>query len=113
MEDTYRAEMEAKSMETLKLLTIAPKCITLELEKTMTNPEQNDLNEDDNPCSNCSVCDGEVIGRKFNRDELKNLLFIVFTASVEKGGIEGKRAAKAIAKAMRKRSHNCKNMFNF
>ena len=36
----------------------------------------------------------------------------MFTVSVEKGGIQGKQTAIAIAKAIRKRSVDCKNTFN-
>ena len=90
--------METKLIETLKPLTIPPKCITLQLEGIMTNPKLLDSNKDPHPRQNCSICEGDVIGKKYKREELKKSLFTVFTASVKRGGIKGKQTAKAITR---------------
>ena len=39
------------------------------------------------------------------------MIFNVFSTSVERGGIEGKRTAKAVVNAIRKREDNCKKTF--
>lgn len=72
--------METELMETLKLLTISAKCITLELEQTLTNPAELSTNETTDPCNYCRVCNEELIGKKFKIDELKKMLFSVFSA---------------------------------
>ena len=72
-------------METLKLLTIAPKCITQELEEAMANPNS-DIDTKSQPCGNCFVCKGSCHGKPFCREGIKKLLFSVLGV---KGGIEG------------------------
>ena len=57
LDDSYREEMRMKLMETLKLLTIAPKCIAQELEEAMANPNS-DIDTESQPCGNCFVCKG-------------------------------------------------------
>ena len=102
LDDMYRKQMEAKLIETLKLLTIISKCITLQLEETMANPRLVATNKNSHPCKNCSVCNEEIIRKKVNRKELKKLLFSVFSESVERGGIKGKQIAKAMVNAIQK-----------
>ena len=112
IDNTYREEMETELIETLKLLTISAKCITLELEQMLGNPAEVSTNETTDPCNYCSVCNKELIGKKFKIEELKKMLFGVFSASVEKGGIEGKKTPQAIAIAIRKREEECKKTVN-
>ena len=71
IDNTYREEMETELIETLKLLTISAKCITLELEQTLANPAKASTNKTTNPCNHCSICNKELIGKKFNIDDLK------------------------------------------
>lgn len=89
VEEAYCREMDTDLTKMLKLLTITHKCITLQLEETMTNPKSFDSNKKPHPSQNCSVCEGNVIGKEFKKEEVKNLLFTVFTASLQRGGIKG------------------------
>ena len=78
----------------------------------MANPAEVLTNKTADPCNHCSICNEELIGKKFKIDELKKMLFSVFSASVEKGGIEGQKTLKAIANATRIQEKECKKMFN-
>ena len=95
----------------LKALIIVPKCIMLELEETMTNPELPGTKDNFHPCQNCSVCREKIIGKKYNKNELKKFLFRIFSESIERGEIEGKQTAKVIVNAIQKQEDNCKNTF--
>ena len=94
---------------TLKLLTIAPQCIALELKEAMANPDVPCTDEHPQNCGNCFVCDKKIHGKEFRRDELKNLLFSVFCG---RGVIEGERNATAVVKAIQKRKKEIKDTFN-
>ena len=78
LDNTYRKEMECELLHTLKLLTIAPQCIALELEEAMANPDVPCTDEHPNACGNCFVCQKKIHGKEFKREEFKNLLFSVF-----------------------------------
>ena len=85
LDNLYREEMRIELMETLKLLTIAPKCIAQELEEAMANLNS-DINTESQPCGNCFICKGSCHGKPFWSQGIEMLLFSVLGM---KEGIEG------------------------
>ena len=85
VDNSYCKETRMELMETLKFLTIAPKCIAQELKEAVANPNS-DINTDSQPCGNCFVGKGSCHGKPFWGKGIKMLLFKVL---VVKEGIEG------------------------
>ena len=78
-DNMYHKEIEAELIKRLKLSTIAPKYIMLQLEEAMANPGLVSKNKDAHPYKNC---------KKFDRNKVKKLFFSVFSERVEIEGIK-------------------------
>lgn len=64
LDETYREEMKTELLEMLKLLTIALKYISKQLEEMMTNPDKQSDNVGTEQCNHCFVCNNYIHSKK-------------------------------------------------
>lgn len=89
--------MESELFETLKLLTISPKCISQSLEQMIANPNEERETVTTNRCNHCFVCNDLIHGKTFKKKEMKVLLWRVF---LKKENIEGKLTTDKVIHAI-------------
>ena len=109
IDETYRKEMQDELIKTLKLLTISKKCISQSLEEMLSNPHQQNDVECCDRCNHCFVCKDLIIGRKFDKNALIDLLFYIFVYSdIEKP----KLTSETVIKFIRSNKKHCKSIYN-
>ena len=101
--------MQEELIETLKLLTISKKCISQSLEEMLSNPHEQNNVECCDRCNHCFVCKDLIIGRKFNKNAIIDLLFYIFIDSDIK---KTELTSDTVIKFIRSNKKHCKSVYN-